>query len=699
MKPYWLKVFSSDLSAAKINGFTQYRVEINREQDLNYSGTDEISRISPIFPVKHESNCEKIGKKYKIIFFCFDESFSVLGRVLSKCNEELSKSIYCSLGIASIILIINDDAFIDEFLSLSEAEPKCMETWVINNSIFENPSYKFFYYQEIPDNNIAIAPYGNLPVVEKAMIDEFVANISLILPRVSIYMPQEVDNFIIFINLVNELIKEIVYLNQMDGQVPETLMIYSYDDLKNNQTLVEKLKHQAIDKIIQINSSLSYFSIQVSSGGIPILERRSLIRRYSLLGIGTAIMALTKIARSIENAFYTYPVEDIIFRYFSTAKPLPPVNSLYFDASIWEQALSVNTFERYCKNTECTKIPKLTFFSYRLGFRETEFSVSVAIQSLTGGSGLEWSLLTLTHEILHGQVRKVLAYLMLGDKKMKPSVKEKEYYQRFIDIEINNKLENVTLIDSIRNILFYYCNLSYAYGSLTRKIFNHEELMGDIPFNILNVEDFWPVLREENRNISEIFVHILDYYYFYDGRLRIYIPLIWKSWNAVPHVYADLRQYVLRSLLIIAAKENVGQPYIRFKKCVDRFIELLSCFNMPLNKEIFCMLEENHFDLWSAFKASLILVDLVKNVFVSKGILSILYDDSRIHRVDAIDKIEDTFEYRLSDGFFDEAIKKPAAYILDQMEKSLYSDSCLDELEFNSVRLFLSCASANEGWV
>lgn len=698
MQPYWLKVCLDDVGSKWPYEISKYKVIIDHQKCLQFVGTGDKCRISPIYPVVESDLLDNECVDFEILFYCVDNAFSLIGRVLSRGSDTLKKSLFCSLGMASIILISNKKSVGDEFLQIIEGKVTGYEYWSIRNNILNKIDYNYCKEELLDLNKIKILEYDVLSVVERAMIDEFVSNVSLLLPRVSIYMSSEMEYFIELIGEVNGLIKEIVYLSVLSGEIPVSLKKYEAFDLKNNYIIREQIKHQAIDKIIQINSSLSYYSVQVLSGAIPILERRSLIRRYSLLGIGSAIIGLKKIARSIENALYSSPVELVIQKCFLKAKPLPPIYKLYYDNSYWDSVLSVNDFESDVSGMTCRKMRKFPFFSYRLGYRETEFSISAAIQSITGGAGLDWSLFTITHEMLHGHVRIIMASLFRGDKSKTEYEKRKDFYDKYYDFYVNQS-EDVYFLDSVRCIIFFYCCAVSLYGSLTREsdiesVVNNDERL---EIEVLPINELWDILQEENRNISEIFVHVLDYYYFYDGRLSVYIPLIWRTWSCVPHVYSDLRQYILRSLLVIAANESEGTPKQRFEKSRSRLIELLSDYDIPVKDEIVEFLKQRAEDVFFAYKATLVLVDLVKSVFVSHKVMRLLYGDTRIHRVDEIDKSENAFEYRLPDGFFEEVIDRPAAYMLHLMTKKLSgAGNDLIDLEFETLRLFLSCASANE---
>lgn len=698
MQSYWLKVYLDDVGSKWPYDISNYKVVIENEKCLQFVGDGDNCRISPIFPVFDPGLWDKNCVDFEILFYCVDNAFSLIGRILSKGSDLLKKSLYCSLGMASIILISKDKSISDEFLQIIGRDVTGYEYWSIKNNILNKIDYNFKKDELFDLDKIKILKYDVLSVVERSMIDEFVSNVSLLLPRISVYMANEMEYFIELIEEVNGLIKDIVYLSVLSGEKPDSLKKYKTVELKNNYIIREQIKHQAIDKIIQINSSLSYYAVQVLSGAIPILERRSLIRRYSLLGIGSAIIGLKKIARSIENALYASPVELVIQKYFLKAKALPSIHKLYYDNSYWDRALSVNDFEAYVSEMPCRKMRKFPFFSYRLGYRETEFSISAAIQSITGGAGLDWSLFTITHEMLHGHVRIIMASLFRGDKSKTEYEKRKDFYDKFYDLYVNQS-DDVYLLDSIRCIIFFYCCAVSLYGSLTRESDVESKVNSNDRWEIrlLKQNELWDILQEENRNISEIFVHVLDYYYFYDGRLSVYIPLIWRSWSCVPHVYSDLRQYILRSLLVIAANESEGTPKQRFEKSCSRLVELLTDYDIPVKDEIVEFLKQKSDDLFFAYKATLILVDLVKNVFLSQKVMRLLYGDTRIHRIDEIDKSENAFEYRLPDGFFEEVIDRPAAYMLHLMTKKLSTvDNDLIDLEYETLRLFLSCASANE---
>ena len=194
-----------------------------------------------------------------------------------------------------------------------------------------------------------------------------------------------------------------------------------------------------------------------------------------------------------------------------------------------------------------------------------------------------------------------------------------------------------------------------------------------------------------------------DLNYFYGSRLSLYIPLIWASWISVPHINGDVRQYILRSLLTIASKSKLS-VIRRFYWAVSILDEVLTKYSAtklyyPVIHEVLVILkdtEELKKYYLPAFKASVILVDLVNKVFVSETFRAQLFDDEYV-KWDNLDEEEDSFEskfeYQMPDNFNDENIAAPLAYLLDRMSKMLAKDHNDDDVERETTILFLALNS------
>ena len=523
---------------------------------------------------------------------------------------------------------------------------------------------------------------------------------AVLLPKVEVHIPGEMSTYVRLTEQVNELVREMLYAACPIGSPPETLSEYTEEQFRADASLGNSILDQDIDRLVQINSALSYVSTQALSGAIPILDRRSLIRRYSLLGVGTAVLALTRIAHSIESAFAQGAVEHVLTELGPDLPPLPGLDNLPdFESRRWHE-FSINSLKANVKPQQPN--PKLPYFSGRLGFRETEYTISAALQTLAAGASKEWSILTITHEMVHGHVRNLLSAIFQGNLNRAPDKKWAEFYDRFKARCERNPPPKENLLDSLRAILFTHCCSVREYGSLTFKTAREtrcersEENRGDV--SLYAPESLWTILMMELRNISEIFVHILDLHYFYSSCISHYIHLIWSSWAKAPQVRADLRQYLLRSLLVIAAKKQ-GTPYQRFGLASTALAELLEPMRGPAGERIpviddaVKLLRNTQESLFYPFFASLILVDLADHVFTSARIRgAVNAGDPNLSPASVASSNEEWLDYSMPDGFVDDVVKSPTAYIAHRLTQRNSPQGGRD-IEAETAALFLACSS------
>ncbi len=344
---------------------------------------------------------------------------------------------------------------------------------------------------------------------------------------------------------------------------------------------------------------------------------------------------------------------------------------------------------------------KLNFFSARRGYRETEYTISAALQSLYEGASLKWSLMTITHEMLHGHVRYVLAMLFFVDDGVQSQQIKETIFKKFkAKVNSDKIIETHDYLDSIRNTILAYCTWTKTLGSLSNNVIDSDGVSFKPPSD---TSELWELLGQEYKNISEICVHVLDLHYFYYSKREIYIPLIWASWVEIPHISGDLRQYILRSLVAISSTVNNPKNAKRFNESIQLLIDIfeshkLGVLNHPLISMALDQLNDEKFreSLFTPFKASLLIVDLAKKVFLSKAINEFLYNDEFFRTIDDPSQ-EITFDYALPDGFNEHKISSPTAFLLDRMTKLLnLSKENYDKVDFerHTASIFISLASS-----
>jgi hypothetical protein len=649
-------------------------VSVVKNKIAPINSDDKSIRLSKIFPLCYSDKLVKVKTSW-IYFFDFNNPFRVLGLIKQRASKELIESTFFSNGLCSVILITESKNLVNELYNLISENPNSKEIWEITNSLISDieislPKIQEFKYEPLND-------YSDLSIVERSILDEFATSIKILFSKILLHDNDNISTLHGLIKIINSFIHELNYLTKLEGEIPDLLKIYSYeflsDPVENNI-----FKQQIIDRLIQINSSLSYFSTQSYSGAVPILERRSLIRRNSLLGIGISIRALNRIIKSIEKTFSSVNFVEIITNIMDQpiAQPLNGLDNLpLYNRNEWYKS---NIEKIPCEKTNDNQIEKLAYFSSRLGFRETEFSITAAINSLPAGLELEWSLLTITHEMLHSHVRILINSIFYGKEKLSDEANYLAFFSKYSKKLKNELLDEYNLLDSIRSIIINYCLGTKNFGSLTESIEYTSVLTNEgVPFSLPNFNHFHQLFQNEIRNINEVFVHILDFYYFYGGRSSKYIPLIWYSWSSVPHVSADIRQYILRSLLVVASTID-QDPTERWTLSLKKFSDIINKEKEAKKNAIFNKVSsiiENKKLLddyyYNAFKNSLILVDLAKDIFYSKKIASKLWDDDNISKNPGENDVEIEITYDLPVDFINEVIDSPVAYLFDRMIKVL----------------------------
>jgi hypothetical protein len=690
----WLRIIYDTLDNELVNFEPdKIEVEIIQSQVAPVGVEWKNFRLSPIFPLDLAIDIPAIDSQ-TLHFFSFKNAYRALARIQQVGSKELQKSTFFSLGLASVILITSKPSLYDELMQVVAIKPDMYEYWITKSGKINK-----IQYTSTPTTNevsVSIISYSKLPLTERSIIDEFMVTIKLLLLKLTKHMPFEEPKIQRLIGEVNILVKELVYLNELTGDPPESLAEYSKEDLEGKK-LNQNIRHQVVDRIVQINSALSYVSTQAFSGAVPILERRSLIRRHSLLGIGSAILALNNIARFIDDSFSPIVFDMTIAKSMQKYAPLQGMGNFpEYSTKEW----SDSAIDEVPKATSSTaSYLKLPYFSGRLGYRETEYSIAAAIQSISSGASLEWSLMTLTHEMLHGHVRTILNAVFYGSARSKSDQLREEYFNRYRQ-KLGKRLSDEKLLDSIRSLLFIYCCKVKTHGSLNLK----RDEKGGLDIEMLPKDDLWKRLENEYRNISEIMVHVLDLHYFYGSRVSVYIPLIWSSWLTVPHVGGDVRQYILRSLLAIASKES-GSEIDRFRRSTTLLAKLLNKYkngklNFPVIDNVLKILNDKttlDSQYVYAFSNSLAIVDLASHIFFSKQVRGRIFNsDPFVEWVPAEkteDGVEEEFRYKLPDDFNDEPIQSPLAYLFSKMIKELDNTISIEDLERETTIQFLALNS------
>ena len=658
---------------------------------------DRTARVSPIFPVESsEAVLPRQSERYTIGFFSADNPFQVVAKLRAQVGEGLLSQLWYSHGYANLLVITESETLVGDVLAGIRNDLRAAEIWIIEDGKITEHWYTNY---QIPTSDVdtVLPSYRVLPVSIRFVVDEFSRSVEHARRLAGLYWREELQTCSSILAAGTDLITELVYLHTLDEPVPSGLTYFPPQSLVDRPLDRESLIHQRVARIVQINSGLSYVMSQAYAGVVPILSRPSLVRRCSLLGVGTALRAVTRLARMIESAFSRYPIESVLLHSLTKLDPIPGYHNVTeHSPGQWLRFAPDQFFEDRAFPTS-RGVPKLVYFSGRLGFRESEYSVSAGLQVLASGDTVTWNVITMTHEMLHGHVRDILAAVFAP----LPGEPVEAARNRFISIFSRTSTDEGDFperaLDSLRNVLFQYCCWTLACGSLTVSTPEDVEKRATTDGAVIRnrtPEVLWRTLEQEFRNINEIIVHVLDFNYFYDARHDLYVRSLWRSWAAVPSVLSDLKQYLLRTLLAVASKltGNVVQRFDQATKMVGEVFdtEPESSQSKPLVSRV-CQMLGNRQLLWP-FIASIQIVDLARHILFSGKIRAEFFNEDENVTFDD----EGGVRYLVNSGeFLEPGVASPSAFLVDRLRRAVeQAGPMIDDEERLAAWSFLAFGSS-----
>jgi hypothetical protein len=634
-------------------------------------------RSSPIHPLIETNSPPDLNTgTWFVNLIVPQDAFTLLGKIAARAYPGLEENTWFGIGLASVVIFSDDPDLPSALMDEVSQELVAHEQWRIENGRLIDIQ---LLRLPTPSKDMEHLVFPKLPANPSAdlrgIVEEFTCCFRDLHRWATLYGPDETEALRVLLDEVNGLIKELVWLYTKESVVPEDLTDYDLTD----SLVCSKLLQQRTDRIVQINSALSFVISQGYFGAPPILSDSCVIRRHSLFGVGRAHRALLNLVREIEKAFAALSVPVSIYEKWAHFPPLPGFESSRdIDTAGWA---SLDLPDLLLVGPANPHPVKLVYFSGRLGFRESEYGISAAIHALTSGDSPEWHLSTMTHEILHGHVRDLLRAIFdqTGDESF-PNI---EAYWEHVFKRFRNHMEgrctNCKLIDSARSVLLSYCCMTPYMGSLTQppiqpSLESRGLRVGEVVIPA-NASDLKRRLEEEDRNISEIVVHSLDLYYFYSDNFEAYNRSIWSSWRTVPVVLRDVRQYVLRMLLARTSLDS-GEPIERFARARNEVLNSISQLNSDSGPDAVWesaiqMLQvearprldqrtnEARHPLFQPFLAALRVVDLARHCFASGRVKGGLFHDEFIkaYRGDS----DFDFEYTAGE-FTDSAVRSIAEF-------------------------------------
>jgi len=672
-----------------------YNISVSDSQLLDsHSG---IYRSSPIFPLIQPSTSINLTGNNFIVFLYYEHAFAVLGKILSELPEAIHKKIWFSHGLASI-LIFTENLDDIEIITSNSPEIRAEEIWRVSDSNLHDYNFELYAQASINPADYKLRDYSGLNSDLKFVLNEFSHCLTAATTRAAQYMPNQLAAFSKLASAVDKIVEELLYLEGLDYKEPSFVSSITLKDIISNDVKKKKHFHFLSSQLVQINSAISYLISQGLSGICPILENECHVRTYSLLGIGTAYSALACFTRHVESVFEGFPIAESLSLpvYKDHPAPTPFTSIREYDISSrteWDSRhYGIDKF--LPKEPAISDNPKLVYYSGRQGFRETKFSVSAPINILNAAASARWSLMTLSHELMHAHVTSVLAAIF-EDTSQTTDALFSQIAKDFFLFRRGRLERTLCMTDFLRFALLNYCCFSELNNGILKNVSKDKEPEADdidiTPYNIKSIID------KHFNDINELIVHVLDFTYFYDCDESLYIGLLWESWTPVPVVLDKIEKYLLRSLVAVGVKESGN--------CYNRFFAAAKTVNFILNEllktdpsnvvvaQAAASLEEASkvgSSIFFRFNSAIYIAEIASKFLTSTNIHgSILYDELRI--------VEDnTPFYSLELGSFAEKfVQSPVALCDNLLRIALAGNNDLIESEIASAWTFLACASFN----
>lgn len=318
-----------------------------------------------------------------------------------------------------------------------------------------------------------------------------------------------------------------------------------------------------VASLIELSSALAYAHSQALAGITPVVEHPGLLYPHTLLGANTAWRAVNRTCLEV----------------FSV---LREVN---FPEQV-RQRLTGELPEQTADNP--TLSPRIVHFSGRHGFGETETAITYPTQSLSHCISPNWTLTTVTHETLHSEVRLLLSAVFairVGPRLLKfPDCLIEvagRYLQKVAPLKGRHALQKIrALTDPQERLAFelLWCALCFAEAynkasnRLARKAGEPPERFD--PVLPCNPDRFISRVKTALKVFEELFVHTLDFEYFFGGNPHCFAKCIWSSWSMIPTVASNLDMYLLRTLAVLAGRHE-GQDYSRLREAKNELARAL----------------------------------------------------------------------------------------------------------------------------
>lgn len=470
------------------------------------------TRVSPLWRVKELPaewpSGQTIPASASILFLGPVNPFQVFD-ALQASTSALARldSVWLTFGLFNVVVVFTDTEALAETCTWADTNSIRWEAWRLED--FHIVKETFSPYRETVNEWAAmLAAIAKERVADEltAATSEFLAMAASALSRAQEALPSYLP--VLKINIESIL----SYIRDRDD-----------DDF--NRT------YETQGKIINVNAALSRFSSQAFSGISPIRCTESHFWTHSLLGTGYANLALIKIVQFIVSHLSTARIPQ---RFAALSRDKTKLPTFLVDSA--DSRDKDQLFEDHLSKIELTKqedaaplVVPISYFSGRDGFKSHLQTISAPLAVLSGCNTIQWTLLTLTHELSHIIVKGILNRLL-------PDIRSPAEISTSFDLCYGN-VRPTSWLETIQ--VAFLSTLVMELGETLTP--GKQEISA-------NPTEFRRRIEKFRGEAEEIMVHVFDFLYFFGQNEKKYVQSIWLSWSVIPNLSERIPEYVMRTL-------------------------------------------------------------------------------------------------------------------------------------------------------
>lgn len=300
----------------------------------------------------------------------------------------------------------------------------------------------------------------------------------------------------------------------------------------------------------EINSSLAHLSSQALSGISPLSENQSEPQLHSLLGVGVATVAFSRLRSFIESTLGRARIaERLTVAGRQPAKNHPRLETMSSEDEFWfrDHLAAINI-----EATDYQAIPLVPYFAGYGTFKGSALTIRAPFNVISSCNSLRWSLLPVSHEISHLVVRTALTVIF-------PDLANRKALDQSLKM-LAPAYSPRTLMEEIQR---YFLLTVLQLDSLSTS--RHEMTV--------NAEDMSNILRKWHQEIEEIMVHVFDYLYFYGQDAEMYVKVQLINADEKP-IENRVRHYFLRVLCALMSS-HLRRGAIAEEVCITQLQQII----------------------------------------------------------------------------------------------------------------------------